>query len=247
MNDEELSAQIQRHAQRHRASKRLRAAVQTQITLHAAGRKLAPAERPRWPERIRQWLGGGSAATARPARLQPATSMSLGFVGGVVLTLALVWLMPRMLQPSQDPQAMVGSLLSLHVRALGTGPLFQVASSDRHTVKPWFQGKLDYAPEVPDLSEAGFALLGGRIDRVQGHDTAAMAYQLHKHIISAYVMPSDQVQPLAQLQQRGFNTVHWSDGVMQVWAVTDADAHELERFGLAWQSQVATGTGRQTP
>jgi anti-sigma factor RsiW len=247
MNDEELSVLIQRHAQRHLASKQLRAAVQTHITLHAAGRKPPASARLRWPEKISQWLGLAGERTARPAGFRQAASLSLGFVGGVVLTLALVWMMPRMLALGPNAQAMVGDLLSLHVRALGTGPLFQVASSDRHTVKPWFQGKLDYAPEVPDLKEAGFELLGGRVDRLQGHDTAVMAYQLRKHIISAYVMPNDHVQPMAQLQKRGFNAVHWSDGVMQVWAVTDADANELERFGLAWQSRVAASATGQTP
>lgn len=247
MNDDELSALIQHHAQHHQASTQLRAAVQTQITLHAAGRKPPASARLGWPAKIKQWLGLAGNRTARPADVLQSTSLSLGFVGGVLLTLALVWMLPRMLAPSTDAQAMVGDLLSLHVRALGPGPLFQVASSDRHTVKPWFQGKLDYAPEVLDLSEAGFVLLGGRIDRLHGHDTAVMAYQLHKHIISAYVIPSDQVQPLAQLQQRGFNTVHWSDGVMQVWAVTDADASELTRFAAAWQSQLAAGTIHQAP
>jgi anti-sigma factor RsiW len=128
---------------------------------------------------------------------------------------------------------------------MGAGPLFQVASSDRHTVKPWFQGKLDYAPEVPDLHDAGFELLGGRIDKVRGHDTAALAYQLRKHIISVYVMPTGTEVSAKRLQQRGFNIVRWSDGVMQIWAVTDADASELERFETAWRSKFAVVPERE--
>ena len=236
MNDEELSAQIRQHAERHVASSRLRAAVQTQIALHGAARQRLPS---RLTQLLRAWQRPrGAYSGASPARAMPA---SLGFAAGVLLTLALVWLLPRPLPVTgaNDASALATELIGLHVRAIGTGPLFQVASSDRHTVKPWFQGKLDYAPEVPDLADAGFVLLGGRIDRLRGHDTAALAYQLHKHIITAIVLPLDQVLPTEALQRRGFNFVHWSDGVMQVWALTDADAAELARFAAAWRAKLA--------
>ena len=98
---------------------------------------------------------------------------------------------------------------------------------------------------MPDLREAGFDLLGGRIDKLDGHDTAALAYQLRKHIISAYVLPSTTAMPVERLQLRGFNILHWSDGVMQVWAVTDADASELECFGSAWRSMFYVGTSHE--
>lgn len=231
MDDEELSSLIKRNAELYPASAQLRAAVQTQMALHAAGQK------PRFADRfkIKPWRDLMEVSMQRRAGFNQFKQLSLGFVGGVLLTLALVWMLPHALTPGSTPDALAGELLSLHIRSMGAGPLFQVASSDRHTVKPWFQGKLDYAPQVPDLSFAGFELLGGRIDRVQGHDTAVMAYQLRKHIISVYVMPTDQVAPVQRLQQRGFNVVHWSDGVMQIWAVTDADAGELERFESAWR------------
>lgn len=220
MNDEELATLIRRSANRYCASERLRAAVRTQVTLHAAA-----LQQPDSAKRPSPW--------ALSLRIAP---LGLGFFVGVLVTLALVWTWPRGVLPGAMPDALAGELLSLHVRSMGQGPLFQVASSDRHTVKPWFQGKLDYAPEVPDLQQAGFDLLGGRVDRVQGHDTAVLAYQLRKHIISAYVLPMNQAAPLHRLGQRGFNFVHWSDGVMQVWAVTDADASELDRFASAWQA-----------
>lgn len=239
MNEEELSELIKRNADRHPASARLRAAVQTQITLHAVGQKSRVADRLglEWLGSIRAWLGFTPAGNAVSVRSGSTTQMSLGFVGGVLLTLALVWMMPRLLPSGAAPQMNVADLLYLHVRSIGAGPLIQVASSDRHTVKPWFQGKLDYAPEVPDLLESNFELLGGRVEKLQGQDTAALAYRLRKHIISAYVSPMDRVVPMERLQQRGFNIIHWSDGVMQVWAVTDADVSELERFGSAWRSK----------
>lgn len=237
MNDEELSSLIQRHAQRHAASARLRAAVQTQVTLHALAQRRVPG----FAQRLKQWLPRW--ASPSPAGHARGIQLGLGFAAGVLLTLALVWGLPRMPLTGGAPGELSAELLSLHVRSMGTGGLFQVASSDRHTVKPWFQGKLDYAPEVPDLSDAGYVLLGGRIDRLQGHDTAALAYQWRKHMISAYVLPDAQVLPTQQLQQRGFHIAHWSDGVMQVWAVTDADASELERFASAWHTRVAPPAG----
>jgi anti-sigma factor RsiW len=239
MNDEEFSSLIRQNAERHAASAQLRAAVQTQIALHVAGRKPPFVDRFKTFGPIKSWLGLADASMPGGAGFNAARQLSLGFAAGVVLTLALVWMMPRMPIRGDVPQAMLGDLLSLHVRAIGTGPLFQVASSDRHTVKPWFQGKLDYAPQVPDLHEAGFELLGGRVDHVQGHDTAVLSYQLRKHIISAYVMPGEQAASIERLQHRGFNIVHWSDGVMQIWAVTDADASELGRFVAAWQFRMA--------
>ena len=245
MNDEELSSLIKRNAERHPASERLRAAVQTQITLHAAGQKSRVAGSLKWLKFIKAWLGLREAGKAVRTQSSSTAQVSLAFVGGVLLTLALVWMMPRMLPNVAAPQSDVADLLNLHVRSMGAGPLFQVASSDRHMVKPWFQGKLDYAPEVPDLREAGFDLLGGRIDKLDGHDTAALAYQLRKHIISAYVLPSTTAMPVERLQRRGFNILHWSDGVMQVWAVTDANASELEGFGSAWRSMFYVGTSHE--
>lgn len=236
MNDEELNALIGLHADRHRASQGLRAAVQTQVTLYAAGRK--PAFARRW--NVFSYLLAGRSA---PMLLLASGS---GLVCGVLLTLALGGSMPRFQVGDAASATGPGNLLGLHVRSMGAGPLLQVASSDRHTVKPWFQGKLDYAPEVPDLHEAGFDLLGGRIERVQGSDTAVLAYQLRKHIISAFVLPRDQVAPTQRLTLRGFHMALWSDGVMQVWAVTDADASELERFAVAWQSTVAAGSAQKS-
>lgn len=239
MNDEELSLLIKRDAERHTASARLRAAVQTQITLHTVGQKPCLTERFDGLGRIRSWLGSTDTGTPVGARRNSTLQLSLGFVCGVLLTLALVLLMPRMLPLGATSDVAVAELVSLHVRSMGAVPMFQVASSDRHTVKPWFQGKLDYAPEVPDLHDAGFDLLGGRVDKLHGRETAALAYQFRKHFISAYVLPMDQVSPIKRMQAKGFNIIHWSDGAMQIWAVTDLDASELERFGITWRSRVA--------
>ena len=212
MNDEELSRLIQQQATRHKAGEPLRAAVRTQIALQSArhaGALLAP---PRW----RGW----------PALLG-------GFAAGAALCLALVLGLPPLLQRQELP----AELVAAHVRALKLGPLIEVASSDRHTVKPWFQGKLDYAPPVPDLSGEGFPLLGGRIERIAGAPAAALAYTAHQHVLSVYVWPAQDALPPQRETQRGFMTLHWADGGMQVWVVSDQDAAEIERFGRAWRAQ----------
>jgi anti-sigma factor RsiW len=223
MNDEELSALIRSSASRHQASERLGAAVRTQIALQKAARDdavLSPKKNAiRWP--VLSWFN-----------LSWSGSL-LGFAGGVVMTLALVLTVPRLVQQQSLPTELVAS----HVRALKTGPLYEVASSDRHTVKPWFQGKLDYAPPVLDLKAEGFPLLGGRVEQVAGAPVAALAYTSQKHIVNVYVWPAQADQLPQRLQQNGFNLLHWSERAMQVWVVSDLEAGEIERFSQAWRSR----------
>ncbi|HEY8881346.1 MAG TPA: anti-sigma factor [Roseateles sp.] len=217
MNDDDLSRLVQQHASRHPADEGLRAKVRTQITLQAAAQE-APATQPSWRERL-----------ARLTRIHPAFAGAGGLALGIALTLAVL----------RVPDAeLPDDLVAAHVRALQVGPLYEVASSDRHTVKPWFQGRLDYAPTVLDapLREQGFALLGGRVQRLQGRPTAALAYQVRLHKIDLYQWPAERGAASEKLQRRGFNLVHWSDGAMQYWAVSDVDGAELERFAAAWRA-----------
>jgi len=239
MNDEQLSSLIQRHGERHTASPNLRAAVQTQLTLHQATQRSSQALPIRWGG-VGRLVHGFRWPVLGLAGGRGLAGLSLSFVAGVLLTLALVSGLPHGLHVGPAHTGLGTELLNLHVHSMGVGPLFQIASSDRHTVKPWFQGKLDYAPQVADLRNDGFELLGGRIDRVQGHDTAVMAYEAHKHIISAWVLPAERAIALEALQQRGFNVVHWSDGTMEVWALSDIDAAELQRFAAIWRAKFAT-------
>jgi anti-sigma factor RsiW len=221
MNDDKLSELIRSSATRHRASDRLRASVRTQVALQAAARDDAAAvanrNTPRWPG------FGWRGALA-------------GFAGGVAFTLALGLIVPRLVLQQSLPAEVVAS----HVRALQVGPLTEVASSDRHTVKPWFQGKLDYAPPVFDLQAEGFPLLGGRVERVAGAPVATLAYASQKHIINVYVWPADADQLPQRLLHRGFNLLHWSEGAMQVWVVSDLEMSEIERFTQAWRGRAGS-------
>ena len=222
MNDDDLSALLRQHASRHPAGEGLRAKVRTQITLQAAAREKLPA-RPGWRERF-----------AALTRIHPAFAGAGGLAAGVMLTLAVMLVAPRLAPDGKLPDELVAA----HVRALQVGPLYEVASSDRHAVKPWFQGRLDYAPTVLDapLREQGFALLGGRVQALQGRPTAVLAYQVRLHKIDLYTWPTERGAALEKLQRRGFNLVRWSDGAMQYWAVSDVDDAELLRFAQAWRA-----------
>ena len=219
MNDDDLSRLLQQHASRHPADERLRAAVRTQLTLQAAAQE-PPHVRPTWRERL--------------ARIHPGLSAASGLALGIALTLAVMLIAPRL----NTDIALPDELVAAHVRALQIGPLYEVASSDRHQVKPWFQGRLDYAPTVLDepLREQGFALLGGRVQAVQNRSTAVLAYQVRLHKIDLYIWPAERGAAPEKLQRRGFNLVRWSDGAMQYWAVSDVDGAELERFAAAWRA-----------
>jgi len=126
-------------------------------------------------------------------------------------------------------------IVSAHVRSLmaGTAHLTDVASSDQHTVKPWFTGKLPFAPGVTDFSPQGFALLGGRLDYVGERPVAALVYQRRKHLINLFIWP-EQVSSNIELRTlRGYNLLHWNQGGMAHWAVSDVnpdDLHELQRL-----------------
>jgi anti-sigma factor RsiW len=115
------------------------------------------------------------------------------------------------------------------------GHLADVASSDRHTVKPWFQGRLDYAPPVDDPA-ADTPLVGGRLDVVSGRPVAVLVYRQRGHLVDDFVWPTSpssspsRPQPLRRQQLRGFNVVSWSDGAMQHWLVSDLNAPALQAF-----------------
>jgi anti-sigma factor RsiW len=106
--------------------------------------------------------------------------------------------------------------------------LTDVGSSDQHTVKPWFAGKLDFAPTVKDLAAQGFPLVGGRLDYVAGRPAAALVYQRRKHVINAFSWPAASSSPQATITTKGYNVVHWTRGGMAWWLVSDVNRSDLE-------------------
>ena len=133
--------------------------------------------------------------------------------------------------PSADDQ-LVQDVVAGHVRSLLADHLMDVASSDRHTVKPWFTGKLDFAPTVVDYSSAGFPLVGGRVDYLDHRPVAALVYQRHKHVINLFIWPVADARPSApqSLTTQGFQIVHWTEANMAYWAISDLNDSELTQF-----------------
>ena len=127
---------------------------------------------------------------------------------------------------------LVDEVVADHVRSLLATHLVDVASSDQHTVKPWFDGKIDFAPEVRDLSGQGFPLIGGRLDYLGGKTVVALVYQRNKHPINVFIMPSTtgrDTSPSA-MTRRGYNVLSWTHNEMKYWAVSDLNEAELRRF-----------------
>ena len=123
-------------------------------------------------------------------------------------------------------------VLDSHVRSLAgdQAHLFDVASTDQHTVKPWFSGKLDFAPSVVDFGPQGFPLLGGRVDFIAGKRVAALVYGRRQHKINVYEWPGDiESKPAGELRL-GYSMLHWSHAGMVYWAVSDVNPNDLQEL-----------------
>jgi len=123
-------------------------------------------------------------------------------------------------------------LITSHIRSLQDGHLIDVVSTDQHTVKPWFNGRLDVSPPVTDLSASGFPLIGGRLDYVDHHTVAVIVYRYNAHVINLFVWPADGPGPdigRVSLQQ-GYNMRHWHDSDLQFWAISDVNPAKLAEF-----------------
>jgi anti-sigma factor RsiW len=133
---------------------------------------------------------------------------------------------------SQQDTQFERDVVSAHVRSLLEDTPFQVASSDSHTVKPWFNGRIDFAPPVKDLSSEGFQLLGGRVDYVGARRVATLVYRRRLHIVNVFLWPSassGEVAPRADTFQ-GYNLITWSSGGLTCWAISDLNGEELRQL-----------------
>ncbi|HEU6452096.1 MAG TPA: anti-sigma factor [Gemmatimonadaceae bacterium] len=146
--------------------------------------------------------------------------------------------------------AIAHDVLASHVRSLMPGHLTDVASSNRHNVKPWFNGRLDYSPPVYDLSDSGFPLVGGRIDYVGNRAVAVLVYQRRQHLISVYVWPSTwdvagaagAPERTPELTRQGYHMLSWTSGGMTRWAISDLAEAELGELARLEQRADSLGS-----
>jgi anti-sigma factor RsiW len=156
----------------------------------------------------------------------------LAVAAAILIALALgVRMIPGVLNARQG-DLVAEELVASHIRSLQPGHLMDVVSTDQHTVKPWFDGKLDFAPPVRDLADQGYPLIGGRLDYVGDRNVAALVYQLRKHYINVFVWPDggQQVRPPEAVSKQGYNVVCRSNGGMRLCGVSDVSADDLSQF-----------------
>jgi len=210
------------HAQRVAIRTALRAASLREVAppglRKAIVREIERSAQPHHPARTVRWW---------QALALGASTALMGVLGGWWLA------QPRLLETFPD------FAVAQHVASLTpAGPRIDVASSDRHEVRPWFQGRLEFAPMVRDLSAQGFDLLGARVDRVGNRQAVAVVYRLHNHNISVFSWrgTSDVANTATEATIRGFNVVTWGDRDMEFAAVADTDSAELRRFVAAYRA-----------
>lgn len=214
-------------AQELETLKALRAALQRSSLAYAAPSALR--------ERIQTSISASSRADVQESKLK-WPSLNIWQLAGAFALLALIsitgWQMTGRFRAPSGDQQIAAEVFASHVRSLEANHLMDVASTDQHTVKPWFDGKLDFSPPVEDLTSDGFPLVGGRLDYLEGREVAALVYQRRKHFINVFTWPgSVEINSTPAIQSRqGYNIVRWSRGGFQFWAVSDVAAPDLAEF-----------------
>jgi len=167
---------------------------------------------------------------ARPSWHWNWNWLTTAMSGAFAVCLALL-LMVTQIRPSSEQQ-LAQEIVASHVRSLMASHVTDVTSTDQHTVKPWFNGKLDFSPPVKDLATQEFPLIGGRLDYLGGRSVAALVFQRHKHIINLFVWPAKKAdsKPTPVPPSQGYNLIRWSEAGMVFWVVSDLNAKELMEF-----------------
>lgn len=153
----------------------------------------------------------------------------LAIAASLLLIASLSWNLLQM-RPRSAETGLAEEVLSDHIRSLLGGHLTEVVSTDQHTVKPWFAGKLDFSPAVEDLSTQGFPLAGGRVEYLDHRRVAALVYYRRRHVIDLFTWPGESSSPAAAVSRDGYHLLHWTGQGMTYWAVSDVSAADLDEF-----------------
>ena len=174
------------------------------------------------------------ARMTRAARWVPRSS-AIAIPAAIAAVLALLF-MPRMFRVDQS-DFLIREVVAAHVRSTQVDHLTDVVSSDRHTVKPWFEGKIDFSPPVTDFQAKTFKLVGGRVDYLDDRPVAALVYQHGPHLINVFVWPSDGSERGPTLLTRsGYNLDHFSHAGMNYWIVSDMGVDEMQKLAALLRS-----------
>ena len=202
--DQTLQGAIKTGSQYYRAPAHLRKRIQSSIRQGDKSERVVPAMPWRW----------------------------LAAAASVAVVVVLAWALVPSRYGLDAEQLVAQEVVSSHVRSLMVDHVADVMSSDQHTVKPWFTGKLDFSPPVKNLTNEGFPLVGGRLDYLENRAVAALVYQRRNHVINLFIWPSSQdthVKTKA-LARQGYHLVHWSKAGMTYWVISDLNDTELQEF-----------------
>ncbi len=214
-------------AQHEKELRSLRTALASPSLYHSAPAALRERVRtavvPPAPVRV----ASPSPGRERARRLTAMAAAVLLLVGA---TVTMGVLLSRATAPASG--SLENWVIASHVRSLQVNHLTDVASTDQHTVKPWFRDKLDFSPQVPDLAAQGFPLTGGRLDYLADRPVAALVYQRGKHAINVFTWPatSDDERPMRGFNRQGFHIRQWQRAEMNYWAISDLNDEGLEQF-----------------
>ncbi len=177
------------------------------------------------------------APDAPSAKAIPARRLALGGIGVAIASSILTFAVVRGVAPRD--RSLTDELVSSHIRALMPGHLTDVASTNQHNVKPWFNGRVDLSPSVPNLDSIGFPIIGGRLDYVQQRAVPVVVYGRRQHLIDVYAWPDTRERAGAELSEstrNGYNVIGWHANGLSLEAVSDLNRPELEQFVKAFNA-----------
>ncbi|MES2151938.1 MAG: anti-sigma factor [Pseudomonadota bacterium] len=185
------------------------------------------------PAQLRQRVLAGLRQETPAPRVRRWNWAWINFGAAATASAACAALLALQLAVPSESERLDQEIVASHFRSLLADHLTDVASTDQHTVKPWFTGKLDFAPPVVDLAAQGYPLVGGRLEYLQQRTAAALAYRHRQHLINLFIWPATgQADSAPKLDSRqGFQVLHWRREGMNFWAVSDLSAAELTTFG----------------